>query len=764
MEDWEDDMKKKQSRGKAYKGSQKVDLKGSVIFQDEKEEKEHIVRVKVAGKDYSILINGNPRAAQAINGLLNPDANVGPVAQWIGNARRNLSALLTSYSPLFWVANFQRDLLASTMRVSEADGWDQAMKYLANRRHAWRVASYVYKYDAGELGNSYYENLYREFAENGGITGYTSLTTNKEYEKLLEDYAKNVDRKVLNAVKGAFDKFMGFGEAIEQVTRFAAYITARESGKSIEEAVNAAKEVSVNFNRKGSAKPISLDELEKLRTKDGKELNIAQKGAALVLSAMPGPMKYVYYFVNASIQAISSSVKLMKKSPGKAATWIGMYMGTSIALAMISYLLSDDDDDEYLNLPDYLRHSTILVKVADGYYFKWSIPQEMRPFYAWADILVRKMMGKSKHKNGFEVGKEMGLAVMQWLPVNPFEAEDPLLSIVPDFLSPLAELKANQNAFGGKIYDDMPYKSEGVAKEIPAYRKATEKTGEVYVDIAEFLNDVSGGNEVEKGFININPAMVEHLVEGYGGGIYDFAKLMVSVPSMIFGDEPVEVKKMPFVNKVVLSVDETNMYSHTNEAFYHYRDIADNAKRVEKEYRESDDPSRADAYRNEEDWRIYLLYKEYENDFKDLKEKLDNAVDKEEETLLIQEQNVLREMFLDDIAKGDIPEVTFQIREDVKRFDKEIKAIMKPVTEANKERLERKSAGDIDGMLEAIERRDSLKDTPEYRRAEELNADLKVIKQQFKELGSVTRGSQRDSVIGELTKNYDALVRKMKEQ
>ena len=761
MDTWEADMKNKQSRGEAYKGSQKVNLKGSVIFQEEKEEKEHIVRVKVAGKDYSILVNGNPRAAQAINGLLNPDANVGPVAQWIGNVRRNLSALLTSYSPLFWVANFQRDLLASTMRVSEADGWNQAMKYLANRRHAWRVASYVYKYDAGELGNSYYENLYREFAENGGITGYTSLTTNKEYEKLLEDYAKNVDRKALNAVKGAFDKFMGFGEAIEQVTRFAAYITAREAGKSIEEAVYAAKEVSVNFNRKGSAKPISLDELEKLRTKDGKKLNMAQKTAALVLSAMPGPMKIAYYFVNASIQALSSSAKLAKKSPGIAATWVGMYMGTSIALAMINYLLSDDDDDEYLNLPDYLRHSTLLVKVADGYYFKWSLPQEMRPFYAWADILVRKMMGKSKHKSGFEVGKEIALTASQWLPVNPFEAEDPPLSLMPDFASPLAELKANQNAFGGKIYDDMPYKSEGVVKEIPAYRKATERTGAVYVDIAEFLNNVSGGNEVEKGAININPAMVEHLVEGYGGGIYDFAKLMVSVPSMIFGDEPVEVKKIPFVNKVILSADETNMYSHTNEAFYHYRDVADNAKRVEKEYRESDDPSRADAYRNEEDWRIYLLYKQYEQDFKDVKEKLDNAVDKEEEDLLKQEQNVLREMFLDDIAKGDIPEVTFQIREDVKRFDKEIKAIMKPVTEANKERLERKNAGDIDGMLKAIERRDSLKDTPEYKRAEELNADLKVIKQQLKELGTVTKGIQRDSVVGELQKNYDALVRKM---
>jgi hypothetical protein len=120
-------------------------------------------------------------------------------------------------------------------------------------------------------------------------------------------------------------------------------------------------------------------------------------------------------------------------------------------------------------------------------------------------------------------------------------------------------------------------------------------------------------------------------------------------------------------------------------------------------------------------------------------------------------------MFLDDIAKGDIPEVTFQIREDVKRFGKEIRAIMKPATEANKKRLERTRAGDEEGMLEAIEQMDSLKNTPEYQRAEDANEDLKEIRRQIKELGSVTKGTQRDSIIGEMQRNYDSLVQKMEQ-
>jgi 2-polyprenyl-3-methyl-5-hydroxy-6-metoxy-1,4-benzoquinol methylase len=761
MNTWEEDMRQKQSRGEAYKGSQRVNLKGSVIFQDTTEEQEHVIRVKVAGKDYSILINGNPRAAQAINGLLNPEANKSVVEEWIGVARRALSSMLTSFSPLFWVANYQRDLLSSVMRVSESDGVKAAWQYFNNRRKAWRVASYVYKYDEGTMGDSYYEQMYKEFAENGGITGYTVLTTNKEYEKLLEDYAKSMGRPVAKAIKNVWEKFMGFGEAIEQVSRFAAYLTAREAGKSIEEAVNAAKEVSVNFNRKGSANPISIKELEKLRTKSGKPLNMIQKIAAIVLSAMPKWMKELYFFFNASVQAITSSIKLAKKSPGKAAAWAGMYFGMSIAMAVINNLLSgDDDDEEYLDLPDYLRHSTILIKVSDKYYLKWSLPQEMRPFYAWADIIVNKAMGKIPHKNA---GVEMALAAMQWLPVNPFDSEDPLLSLTPDVAAPFAEIKLNQTSFGSKVYNDMPFISEEVANEIPDFRKATSKTGKVYVDLAEFLNDVTGGDEVTSGWIDFNPAKLEHIVEGYGGGIYDFAKMMVSLPGLLLGDEPVKVKDIPFVNKVILSVDETNMNSHTNEAFMHYKNVADNAKRVEGEYRASDKPERADAYRQEDDWRIYLLYKQYEDDFKEIKEKLDAAADQTEIDLLREQQNDLREMFLNDIANNVHADAEVQMRYDMKRYESELREFLEPVTDANKERLEMKKQRNWKAMNKARRQRDSLRRLPEYKLAESAKKDIRELKEKLSVLDTMTIPEQRDSFLSKLQIDYDEIVKKLGE-
>ena len=751
---WEASMMQKQAAGNAFKGSQSVNLKGSVVFQDTKEQAEHIIRVKVAGKDYSILVNGNPRAAQAINGLLNPDASNSPVGEWVGNLRRYLSALMTSFSPLFWVSNYQRDLLSSFMRMSESEGWKQAFKYLGNRRKAWRVASYIYKNEKGKLGDSYYEKLYKEFAENGGITGYTSLTTNKEYEKLLEDYAKTVDKKAVQKIKNAWRNFIAFGEAIEQVSRFAAFITAKEAGKSTEEAVNAAKEVSVNFNRKGSAKPISLEELEKLRTKNGKPLNKAQKTAAIVLSAMPAGMKWAYFFFNASVQALSSSAKLAKQSPGKAVVWAGLYMGLSMGLAAINYLISgDDDEEEYLDLPDYTRRSNALVKISDEYYLKWSLPQEMRPFYAIADIILSKAVGNMPHKS---VGKEVALAMAEWLPVNPFGTDDPLLSLVPDFAAPLAEIKANKNFVGGKIYDDMAFRSEGEKENIPAYRKATSKTGELYVDAAEILNAISGGDEVQKGWININPAMVEHLIEGYGGGLYDFAKMMVSFPAMLLSGEEIEVRDIPFVNKVALSVDETNMFSHTNEVFYYYKDIADNAERVEKEYRNSDDPSRADAYRQEEDWRIHLLFEQYDAELKDLNEKLKNAADKDEEDLIKQQQNAVRELLLNDIAKGNVADPVLEITQDVRRIKAEANKKLRPGkdarTAANKAKKDYSISGDE--FARRMDLADSLQNTEEYKRNEEIRQNALQLEKDIKLLQTKPRGEERDSLTRKLQEDY----------
>jgi hypothetical protein len=372
-------------------------------------------------------------------------------------------------------------------------------------------------------------------------------------------------------------------------------------------------------------------------------------------------------------------------------------------------------------------------------------------------------MGKTPHKTAWDTVGDIALAAAEWLPVNPFGTEDPILALVPDVAAPLAEIKANQNSFGGRIYNDMPFVSEDVAKQIPAYRKGTSKTGDIYVDMAEFLNDITGGDEVQKGIINLNPAMVEHLVEGYGGGIYDFGKLIVGIPGLIYDaiwGEGVEVRGIPFVNKILLSTDETNMNSHVNEAFYHYRGIADNAKRVENEYRKSDDPSRADDYRNEEDWRIYLLFRQYEKDLETAKEKVDNAADETERELALQEQNAIREMLLQDIARGTQPDASYEIAVDLAR----IKAEANKKTKAGRDaRAAANKAGrdpnvSPEEYFRLRDYADSLLSTAEYERNAELAKAARELEKQVEQLRSTPEGPERDSLMEEIQRQYNMLL------
>jgi hypothetical protein len=202
------------------------------------------------------------------------------------------------------------------------------------------------------------------------------------------------------------------------------------------------------------------------------------------------------------------------------------------------------------------------------------------------------------------------------------------------------------------------------------------------------------------------------------------------------------------------------MNSHVNEAFYHYQGIADNAKRVENEYRKSDDPSRADDYMAEDDWRIYMLFRQYEEDLKMADEKVLDAVDDTEKELALQEQNVIREMLLNDIARGVRPSTETVIKVAVESIRKESNELLKPSREAEKRLDEAKKRRNEQAAQAAKREFDSLKDLPEYKKGMSLKKDLDKIKHNLDKLQYLSPGVQRDSVLDKVQRDYDALVKK----
>ena len=643
MDAFESMMEQQAAIGNAYKGKQSIDLKEAVI-RAPKSAPEHIVTVKVAGEDYSIIINANPRAAQAINGMLNIDKGDNPLYRGARGLLRYLASIKTSLAPLFWITNFMRDVSFAFINTSIRNDLVYTKEFAKNYPQAFRVFSYVHKNKKAKLGDSKYEKYYTEFAENGGITGYTSLTNNTEYNEMMKAYANNARAgKFIRGMKAAFEVYQDLGESFEQVSRFAAYITAREAGKDITEAVNEAKEVTINFNRKGSGKAITFDEIKKMRRKNGKPLTKTEQIFFVTLGGLSPIARSFFMFFNAGMQGVRMIAKLAHEHPGKSAAWAGIVFTMGLVNAIIHALA--EDDDEYLDMPDYVRRTNILIG-KNGTYFKWSLPHEVRPFYAMADIFVQHAMGRKPNEN---IAAELAETFGEWLPINPFK--DGMKAFTPDIARPFVEIKNNKDFTGSPIYREYRWLTEEQQKNMPAYEKGFDSTSKVLVDISEILNDISGGDQTEAGFVNINPAVVEHLAQEYGGGPLKLAEQFFKTIGVMTGEQEFSIRNTPFLSTFMVAADDRYRNAHTTELYKYYKGIADDVKRRAGEYKADKDKDGFNKLRTSDDFQIFSIYRKFEKRDKAYNEQLKRAKSDSERKDIMRLQDAHRKRMIEEISK-----------------------------------------------------------------------------------------------------------------
>ena len=254
---------------------------------------EHQVLVKQNGKSYIITVNGSPRAAQAANGLTNPDTDltgaVGKVFEGAEALNRQLSSLYTTLNPDFIGSNYVRDALYSNTMVYVKEGAKYGGSFNLNfaKYNPAEMANLYARYNKGSLDTSNETHrLFLEFMQNGGETGFVNL---KQIEKRKSEIAKAIKRDgEISAAQiwgGLSDAVDFANKAVENSARFAAYVTSRKSGRSVGRSVYDAKEISVNFNRKGSGRNWWKDNVGTSRFYDTEiglvEINRASVGSSL---------------------------------------------------------------------------------------------------------------------------------------------------------------------------------------------------------------------------------------------------------------------------------------------------------------------------------------------------------------------------------------------------------------------------------------------------------------------------------------------------
>lgn len=589
-------------------------------------EMQHQIIVKRGGRDIVITVNGDPRVAMAVNGLTNPDGNVGgdigPIFKAGAALNRKLAGYYTSLSPNFVVKNFIRDIIYANTIAWVKESPTYAMTYHANvAKLAGQMHRLVhlYEHDKLDMSNETHR-AFKLFMANGGETGYSQLRSmdrhKKEIERMMKESGGRISPKQAFRLLGDTMEFANRG--IEDLSRFAAFLTSRQMGRTIDRSIYDAKEMTVNFNKKGAGSTF-----HDAHTQTGKG-----KAAAY----LSGTGRSLYLFWNVSIQGSVNIARAVKRNPKKGAAYLATFLALGILQTVLPALTGGDDDDRYWNLPDYVRRNNICFFVGDVL-VKIPLPQEARAIFGIGELGMSYMSGK-EDKDAWMVAYTIAGQLSQIMPLDLMDDSGPIHALTPSIFKPAVEALTNHSWMGSPIWKDTDYN-----KAMPDWTKAYKSTGGVYVWLAKELNALSGGDDYKQGRVNINPAQLEYLLKGYFGGLYTAADQIIKSSETAFGDREFSMRDVPILSGFLDGADERNDMRNVNNTYYHFKEEAKEVLRLGKSYESdleqgksdsTDYAKKLDELVNTKSYERALLFEDLSKEIEEMQKALKEATDPKE--------------------------------------------------------------------------------------------------------------------------------------
>lgn len=561
-----------------------------------REGQEHVVRVKRAGKEYCLYINGNPRAAQAINGLTNPDVNDSSLYKAAKAVKNLMARAFTSMNPAFVVSNLSRDIIWAGTAVAIKENAVYTARYNKNVTECLvkaQLPRLLVKYKNGRLDrNNDLERYFDEFIRNGGETGFTQLNTVEDYKRNIKRFIKEAEGKssiTQKAWNGLWNSVEFLNRSAEDTTRFMVYMTSRQMGRDVAHSIYDAKEITVNFNKKGSG----------------------GLGASV--------MNFSYIFFNAAIQSVANFGKLMAKHPAKTTMALTIFSSAGFLVPMMNLAIQallggDDDDNGYWDLPEWVRRNNLVLYVpwSENGYMTLPLPHEMRPFYSMGEIAYSVLAGKENIEDGLSKATT-GFSSM--LPIDlTGNGGNVAVSLTPTIGQPFAQIIANKDYFGKPIYRKHTWNEMD-----PEWTKAYKSTAPWLVDGTRWLNEITGGNNVDAGTININPALIEHLFESYFGGVGKTLNKTQKTLEMLWNEDLQEWRNVPVISSFYQTADERTTGSQINREYSKAVDEMEDVQHSLSGYKNQvrvgniEYAEKIDELINSEVFKRYALVKGYHN-------------------------------------------------------------------------------------------------------------------------------------------------------
>lgn len=597
--DFNMEMKDLESKGLATK----VYRRGRIgyKFQRAENKSQHIVDVKIAGRTHTFIINGNPRAAQALNGLLENSGAKG-IMKPLSSISRMLAQLCTSYNPEFVMRNIMRDAEFASSNVTSKEGarygalWAKYYAQLGLYKGASNISfkdlsgttglGLFAKYRNGTLDTSdKVQRYFKEFMENGGETGWVQIKNmqdwTKEYKKDVKSERSKIDKGGAALRDFFFGNLANINEVAENIARFATYCASRDSNRSIIRSVYDAKEVSTNFNRHGSGDAIKS-------FKNG-EMTGGKAAARWAYGFTASYLRHCSMFFNAGIQSTNLLVKNLKNHP--VGTSINMLaipfaLGALAALGNNVLIASEDEKDRkgvkdpYGELPDYVRRNNLCIYKGGGQFVTIPLAIELRAFYGLGDLAAGLTFSPNVSGQKNPALDAVG-CMSQLVPVmdylgNSSAGKEPLnetiKAISPSALSPFVEWELNTDWKGAPIERRGDWNENS-----PAWQRAYKGVPDGYMAVNKWVNaqtnDVAKGNEDMLGnsFLDMvtNPSMLNHYIGGIGGGAATFTERAIGV---IKHGSDTENKDIPFLRSLLYTPNEQSSLQRTKSKWYNYKD------------------------------------------------------------------------------------------------------------------------------------------------------------------------------------------------
>ena len=611
VSDFDTDMAMLKAQGLATK---KLD-RGNIGYRFEraKDKSQHIVDVMIAGKKHSFVILGNPRAAQALNGMLE-HKNESLAGRTTAAISRFMAQTCTSYNPEFVMRNMIRDFEFASTNLLAKEGMAYTKtfeKYYAQvgliegirntklsdfkKMTGFGLFS---KYRNGTLDTSdKIQRYFKEFMENGGETGWVQIKSMKDLTSEYKLHVKTEKNGKARVSKNVFDfifkNLENANEVAENLARFATYCASRDAGRSTVRSAYDAKEVSVNFNRHGSGNAI-------YSFKNG-EMSNAKTARKNVYGFWASWFRNSSMFFNAGVQSTNLLIKNFKNN--KAGT-IGYIMAgpmmSGMAMALINNMLIASEDekdrkgvkDPYGELPDYIRRNNLCIYVGGGEFITIPLAIEERAFYGLGDLAAGLTFSKNISGQKNPALDAVG-CISQLVPVADYlgnasfgknPGEETIKAIAPSATSPIFEWFFNSDWKGAPIHRENKF-DENQPSWMLAYKGTPEWLININKKANAWSNDVAPGNENMKGndFLDAatDPSLLQHLYSSYLGGAATF---MERVGGLVKKGKDTETKDIPFVRSLFYTPSEQTSLQRTKSKWYNYLDETEkmiaNAKRL----------------------------------------------------------------------------------------------------------------------------------------------------------------------------------------